>query len=155
MGYNLKRATVVMQNVFRAAQGDDGLAPRVFAALALVVQFPHVTQSELARKLGIKRSGLVAIVDELEDLSYLARTTVPGDRRVQALVPTEAGITAFQDALAKVPRAGGRDAGGFFRKRGADPAAFAAQDPGARGGRITPKLPSCDALAVGRANILC
>ncbi len=102
LGYNLKRASVVMQNVFRDAQGEEGLAPRVFAALALVVEFPHVTQSVLAVKLGIKRSGLVAIVDELEDRAFLARTTVPGDRRVQALVPTEAGIAAFNNAAAKV-----------------------------------------------------
>lgn len=98
IGYNLKRAYVIVQEDFRAALGKDGLAPRVFSALSLVVQFPNITQSKLARKLGIERSGLVAIIDELEKRAFLKRTTVPGDRRVQALVPTDKGITAYRDS---------------------------------------------------------
>ncbi len=102
IGYNLKRAYVIVQADFRASLGKDGLAPRVFSALSLVVQFPHTTQSALARMLDIERSGLVAIVDELEERGYLARTAVPGDRRVQALVPTTAGRHAYADIIAKV-----------------------------------------------------
>lgn len=102
VGYNLKRAYVIVQADFRNALGQDSLAPRVFSALSLVVQFPHISQSKLARRLGIERSGLVAIVDELEGLGYLSRATVPGDRRVQALVPTAKGRTAYTEALATV-----------------------------------------------------
>jgi DNA-binding MarR family transcriptional regulator len=98
IGYNLKRAYMIVQSDFRRALGEDGFAPRVFSALALVVQFPNVTQSGLARMLGIERSGLVAIVDELEERGMIQRTTVPGDRRVQALVPTEIGRQAFAEA---------------------------------------------------------
>ena len=98
IGYNLKRAYVIVQNDFRAALGEDGFAPRVFSALSLVVQFPEITQSELARRLGIERSGLVAIVDDLEKRGMLKRTLVPGDRRVQALVPTAAGQAAYASA---------------------------------------------------------
>ena len=102
VGYNLKRAYVIVQADFRNALGQDALAPRVFSALSLAVQFPHISQSKLARKLGIERSGLVAIVDELEGLGYLSRATVPGDRRVQALVPTEKGCRAYAEAVATV-----------------------------------------------------
>ncbi|MFO7805022.1 MAG: MarR family transcriptional regulator [Paracoccaceae bacterium] len=99
IGYNLKRAYVTVQADFRATLGEDGLGPRVFSALSLVVQFPQISQSELARMLGIERSGLVAIVDDLEGRGYLTRATVPGDRRVQALVPTPDGLGAYQSAL--------------------------------------------------------
>ena len=102
VGYNLKRAYVIVQEDFRAALGPDGLAPRVFSALSLVVQFPGITQSELARKLGIERSGLVAMVDELEGSGYLKRETVPGDRRVQALVPTRDGEATYLSSLMAV-----------------------------------------------------
>ncbi|MEN8656514.1 MarR family transcriptional regulator [Marivita sp.] len=102
IGYNLKRAYVIVQADFRRALGEDGFAPRVFSALSLVVQYPNVTQSGLARMLGIERSGLVAIVDELEGRGLLKRTNVPGDRRVQALVPTNAGAKAYADARAAV-----------------------------------------------------
>lgn len=102
IGYNLKRAYVIVQNDFRDSLGEDGLSARVFSALSLTVQFPNITQSALARKLGIERSGLVAIVDDLEARGFLNRAHVPGDRRVQALVATKAGQAAYADALAKV-----------------------------------------------------
>lgn len=99
IGYNLKRAYVIVQTDFRKALGDDSMSPRAFSALSLCVRYPNITQSELARMMGIERSGLVAIVDELEANSFLVRAPVPGDRRVQALVPTDAGRTAYSDAL--------------------------------------------------------
>lgn len=98
LGYNLKRAYMVLIADFRRALGDDGFSPRVFSALSLIVQYPDITQSELARRLGIERSGLVAIVDELESRGYLRRNPVPGDRRVQALAPTPAGESAYRHA---------------------------------------------------------
>ena len=98
VGYNLKRAYVVIRNDFRRALGDDGFAPRVFSALSLIVEYPNITQSELARMLGIERSGLVAIVDELESRGLLQRNAVPGDRRVQALAPTKKGKEAYAEA---------------------------------------------------------
>lgn len=99
IGYNLKRAYMIVQADFRAAVGEDGLSPRMFSALSLTVRFPNVTQSELAKMLGIERSGLVAIVDALEEKKYLSRAAVPGDRRVQALVPTARGTKAYHDAM--------------------------------------------------------
>ena len=91
IGYNLKRAYVIVSNDFRRSMGTNGFLPRVFSALSLIVHFPNITQSELARKLGLERSGLVAIIDELESRKFVSRQAVPGDRRVQALAPTAAG----------------------------------------------------------------
>lgn len=102
IGYNLKRAYVVVSTDFRRALGEDGFAPRVFAALSLIVRFPGITQSELARRMGIERSGLVAIIDELERGGHARRRAVPSDRRVQALAPTKAGQEAYQQARAAV-----------------------------------------------------
>ena len=102
IGYNLKRAYMIVQSDFRAALGTDGLAPRVFSVLSLVVQTPNITQSELARTLGIERSGLVAIVDDLEERGYVSRAAVPGDRRVQALIARPLGRRAYTDAVRKV-----------------------------------------------------
>lgn len=102
IGYNLKRAYMIVLADFRRALGDEGLSPRLFSALSLVVQFPNITQSGLARMLGIERSGMVALVDDLERRGFLGRGPVPGDRRVQALMPTAAGKRAHADALAAV-----------------------------------------------------
>ena len=102
VGYNLKRAYVIVDADFRRALGDDGLAPRVFSALSLIVHTPGITQSDLARSLGIERSGLVAITDDLEARGFVIRQPVPGDRRVQALAPTDAGKAAYVEALENV-----------------------------------------------------
>ena len=91
IGYNLKRAYMLFLADFREVLGDEGMSPRVFSVLTVVVEAPHVTQSEVARKLGIERSGLVAIVNELEKRGYVRRTQVPGDRRIFALYPTTEG----------------------------------------------------------------
>lgn len=102
IGYNLKRAYMVVQEDFRAALGPGGMAPRVFSALSLVVRCPNITQSELARRLGIERSGLVAMVDDLQARGLLKRVPVPSDRRVQALVATPSGHTAYTQAHERV-----------------------------------------------------
>lgn len=102
IGYNLKRAYVLAHNDFRTALDADGPSTRVFSALSMIVKFPNITQIALARMMGIERSGLVAVVDELETNGYLRRAPVPGDRRVQALVPTDAGVKAYKKTLAAV-----------------------------------------------------
>lgn len=102
VGYNLKRAYMIMQSDFRASLGDKAMSPRVFSALSLIVQLPNLTQSDLSRRLGIERSGLVAIVDELEGNGHVQRVPVPTDRRVQALCPTPKGIATYQEAAEMV-----------------------------------------------------
>lgn len=102
VGYNLKRAYMIFQADFREALGKDGLSPRSYSALSLAVQNANITQSELARRLGIERSGLVAIVDQLEEAGLLCRVGVPGDRRVQALTPTQEGLALFARASKQV-----------------------------------------------------
>lgn len=102
IGYNLKRAYVVVSTDFRRAMGEKSLAPRQFSALSLIVQFPNITQSELAGKLGIERSGLVAIIDDLEKRGFVLRQAVRGDRRLQALEVTEQGSSTYEAALTLV-----------------------------------------------------
>lgn len=102
VGYNLKRAYMIVQADFRASMGDKAMSPRVFSALSLIVQLPNLTQSDLSRRLGIERSGLVAIVDELQGNGHVQRVSVPTDRRVQALCPTPKGIAAYHEAAEMV-----------------------------------------------------
>jgi DNA-binding MarR family transcriptional regulator len=96
VGYNLKRAYMIFQDDFRETLGDSGLTPRAFAVLTLIAEIPDVTQSAISRHLGIERSGLVAIVDDLEARGLVRRVAVPGDRRVQALALTGKGERAHQ-----------------------------------------------------------
>jgi len=99
IGYNMKRAYVAIQKDYRAELGDGGLVPRSFSALWLVVFHPNISQSSLARMLGTERSGLVAIIDDLEKRKFRTRSHVPGDRRVQELIATAQGQKVYQSTL--------------------------------------------------------
>lgn len=102
IGYNLKRAYILVQEDFRRALAGEGLSARTFSALAIVMQYPDITQAEVARLLGVDRSGMVAITDDLQARGYLIRRPDASDRRVQALAPTEAGRLVFERTRDKV-----------------------------------------------------
>lgn len=94
-GYNLKRAYMIFRDDFRLGVESAGMSPRAMSVLALIVECPHITQSDVARRLGIERSGIVAIIDDLEGNGLVRREAVPGDRRSQALLPTPQGYDQF------------------------------------------------------------
>ena len=94
VGYNLKRAYIAFADDFKATEALDGISARLFAALCLIADFPNINQSELARKLGIERSGMVKLIDQLEDKGFIQRVAVAGDRRAYALVATADGRLA-------------------------------------------------------------
>lgn len=102
IGYNLKRAYIHLNADFRRTLEADNLPPRVFSALSLVAENPGMKQTDVARLLGIERSGLVAIVDGLEARGLVERRPHPTDRRIQELQPTPEGQAVYRRALEAV-----------------------------------------------------
>lgn len=100
-GYNLKRAYMIFRDDFRHAVEGAGMSPRSMTVLALIVDCPQITQSDVARQLGIERSGMVAIIDDLEQAGLVRREAVPGDRRSQALLPTDDGVRKLDTIMAQ------------------------------------------------------
>jgi len=92
VGYRLKRAYMVINDDYRSDPSLERLTTREFTVLALVDAQDEVSQSDIARKLGIERSGMVKLIDGLEAKGYLERRPHPSDRRVYQL---------------KLPRSGG------------------------------------------------
>jgi DNA-binding MarR family transcriptional regulator len=90
-GYNIRRASNVIQADLAAVLEPFGLRMITFSALVLVVDNPNLTQSQLAGALAIERSNLVVVVDELESRDFIVRNPVPNDRRAYALTATLAG----------------------------------------------------------------
>jgi len=101
-GYNMKRAYMCLYQDFRESLAEFGLRQRTFSSLSLVINNPDLSQSEVARTLGIERSGTVIIIDELESRNLIFRDKVPGDRRSYALRPTPAGRRLYKRALEKI-----------------------------------------------------
>ena len=91
VGYRLKRAYMVMKDDYAADPNLAELTTRQFAVLSLTGGESGISQSDIARKLGIERSGMVKLIDQLESMGYLERIANPEDRRVYRLRLTEAG----------------------------------------------------------------
>jgi DNA-binding MarR family transcriptional regulator len=76
-------------------------APPDAGILRLLSLSPGLSQQELANRLGMHASRLVAILDGLEERGLVARKALAEDRRVYSLELTESG----RDALRAIGRA--------------------------------------------------
>lgn len=98
-GYNMKRAYMRFSADFIQALAGFDLRQRTFSVLSLVAGNPEIRQSDIARELGIERSGTVVIVDELEGRGLIRRADVAGDKRAHALSATPKGIALYRRAM--------------------------------------------------------
>lgn len=90
--------------LFRASAKSIALANQMLAELALnarqvgiltlVTEWEPMTQKDLGDVLGIDRTTMVALLDDLEEKGYAARQRHPHDRRAFLVHPTEAGRRA-------------------------------------------------------------
>lgn len=102
IGYNMKRAYMLFYQDLKQNLAEFDLRQRTFSVLSLVIQNPNISQIEVARTLGIERSGTVVIVDELEERGLVVRQRAPGDRRAYALAVTDSGKALYQQALERI-----------------------------------------------------
>ncbi len=84
-----------------SARMAEALAPfalhaGAFSALALISANPGCSQNELAQGLGMDKSAVVAIVDELEERGLARRVRSAQDRRRYDLTLTAEGETTMQ-----------------------------------------------------------
>ena len=89
---------------FAKALTPLNFAPPDAGILRLLGRSPGISQQELAKRLDMHASRLVAVIDELEKRGLVARETNPTDRRVYSLRLTPAGNEALA-AIGVVARA--------------------------------------------------
>jgi DNA-binding MarR family transcriptional regulator len=80
------------------------LTPPDAGILRLLSLSPGISQQELANRLNMHASRLVAVIDALEERALVARAENSEDRRIYSLHLTEAGKEALH-AIARVARA--------------------------------------------------
>ncbi|MEZ5792855.1 MAG: MarR family winged helix-turn-helix transcriptional regulator [Nitratireductor sp.] len=102
LGYNIKRANLAVQAEIRATLEKSGFRTAGFSALVLICDMPDMTQTQLAAALSIERSGVVLIVDDLENRDLITRNKVEGDRRTYALRATLAGLRMRDKVMEQV-----------------------------------------------------
>ncbi|MTI15927.1 MarR family transcriptional regulator [Rhodobacteraceae bacterium RKSG542] len=102
VGYNMKRAFLCIQADINETLKALDLRIGSFSALAVIIENPDITQSRLAQALNIERSGVVVLVDELENAGLINRNKVLGDRRSYALRTTLLGQKKWAEAKGAV-----------------------------------------------------
>jgi DNA-binding MarR family transcriptional regulator len=97
LGYALRRtqSAVFADFADTFAKAGETLGPGEFGLLVLVEGNAGVSQTALARALGIDRSTLVPILDRLQARGLLVRRASPTDGRTHALGLTPAGTKAL------------------------------------------------------------
>tara|TARA_B100000315_G_scaffold260520_1_gene322554 strand:- start:2413 stop:2898 length:486 start_codon:yes stop_codon:yes gene_type:complete len=91
IGYHLRRAQISVFNDFVKMMSELQITPGQFGVALLINANPGLTQSALARAVGIERSTMVAVIDALESRSLVERRPSPVDRRSYALILSEQG----------------------------------------------------------------
>ncbi len=108
IGYRLRLA---QQTVFRDfAESVAEVSPGRVGMLLLIESNPGVTQSRLARAMGLDRSTMVGLVDALEERGLLERRRGE-DRRTNGLWTTRAGRALLQRVKRRIARHERRVAG--------------------------------------------
>ncbi|OCX67345.1 MarR family transcriptional regulator [Thioclava sp. SK-1] len=102
IGYNMKRTFLLVQEDMNRSLEPLGLRMASFSALAIIAENSDISQTRLAEMLCIERSGVVVLVDQLENADLIARHRVEGDRRSYALRLTDEGQRVWTQAEAAV-----------------------------------------------------
>ncbi|MGB8538398.1 MAG: MarR family transcriptional regulator [Acidobacteriaceae bacterium] len=80
------------------------LTPADAGILRLLSHSPGISQQDLARRLDMHASKLVAVIDALEESALVVREANPQDRRIYSLRLTDAGAEKLR-AIGEVARA--------------------------------------------------
>jgi DNA-binding MarR family transcriptional regulator len=70
-------------------QGIGDIVPSHGGILASLYQYGPMSMKELAQRVHRKKNTLTVLVEKLINLGYIARSTVPGDRRVSMISLTD------------------------------------------------------------------
>lgn len=102
IGYHLRRAQVHLFADFARTMAEVQMTPGQFGVVSLIGANPGLTQSALARAVGIERSTMVAVIDTLQGRGLVERKPSPLDRRSYALVLTPDGERLMERLLPMV-----------------------------------------------------
>ncbi len=98
LGYNARRASLAVIDVFLERMAPHGLKPVDFSVLSLVRHNPGITSRQLCASLGILPPNLVGLVNALERRGLVNRQPHPRDGRAQGLHLTTAGQALIEAA---------------------------------------------------------
>jgi DNA-binding MarR family transcriptional regulator len=102
LGYLLKHVQLRLTEATSAALSPFGITGRELAVLLVIAGREPASQQQIAERLGIDRTTMVAFLDSLEHRGLVERRPHATDRRRNVVELTMAG----QDLLSRAKRAG-------------------------------------------------
>jgi DNA-binding MarR family transcriptional regulator len=106
--FALGRASQHAQRLVRQHMTEGGVRTQHYHVLASLADDGEAAQATLADRIGFDRSDLVTLLDELEELKFLARRVDPTDRRRKIVAITPAG-ERYLDGMDELIRAAEAD----------------------------------------------
>jgi DNA-binding MarR family transcriptional regulator len=103
--YLLKHAQMRLAELTAPALEPFGISGRQCAVLVAVNEEAPSSQHDIARRMGVDRTTMVDLVDELEAKGLVQRRADPRDRRKNVVALTEAGRTTLEEATRAVDEA--------------------------------------------------
>lgn len=91
VGYNARRATLVIIDAFLRHMAVYGLRPVDFSVLSLIAHNPGITSRQLCTSLNIQPPNLVGLINQLQKRELITRRPHPRDGRAMGLHLTPAG----------------------------------------------------------------
>lgn len=99
IGYQLRRAQTVLFQDFSLALGEKQITPGQFGLLVKIKHNQGISQTGLAKAVGVERSTLGETIDRFEKRSLVERRKHQTDRRAYALFLTEEGEQFLQSIM--------------------------------------------------------
>lgn len=95
MVWLLGRASVRGHQLTYQLLDGAGVRKWHYAVLAALAEFGPAAQADIARRLGVDRSDMVAVLNDLEHAGYISRVPDPSDRRRNRVSLTADGQSAL------------------------------------------------------------
>ncbi len=95
MVWLLGRASVRSHQLTFALLDGAGVRKWHYAVLAALAEFGPAAQADIGRRLGVDRSDMVAVLNDLEHAGYVSRAPDPSDRRRNRVSLTADGQSAL------------------------------------------------------------
>jgi DNA-binding MarR family transcriptional regulator len=102
LGWLLSQALHGFLQAAQAAVGDFPGGLRGLQVLSATAGGCERNQLEVARRLGIDRSVMVRLIDDLERGALVRRCADPADRRARIVRPTEAGLIQLRTVTVRL-----------------------------------------------------
>ena len=98
LGYNARRVSLKVIELFAERMADYGLSPVDFSVLSLITHNPGITSRQICSALNLLPPNLVGKINAMEKRDLLTRLPHPDDGRAIGLYLTDAGKKLMMQA---------------------------------------------------------